>query len=86
MIDMALRPLLAWFNAVLIPGSIYLTKDDISHDGPSETTAANLDALAQALVAEAPRWAHRTRGARPRLRPRRTPGRHRRRHTPWSAP
>jgi flavin reductase (DIM6/NTAB) family NADH-FMN oxidoreductase RutF/NAD(P)H-dependent FMN reductase len=54
MIDMALRPLLAWFNATLIPGSVYLTKDDILHDGPSETTAANLDALAQALVAEAP--------------------------------
>jgi flavin reductase (DIM6/NTAB) family NADH-FMN oxidoreductase RutF/NAD(P)H-dependent FMN reductase len=56
MIDMTLRPLLAWFNAVLIPGSVYLTRDDISHDGlPSETTAANLNALARALVTDIPR-------------------------------
>jgi flavin reductase (DIM6/NTAB) family NADH-FMN oxidoreductase RutF/NAD(P)H-dependent FMN reductase len=52
-IDQALRPLLAWFNASPIPGSVYLTKDDITADGcPSEATAANLDALARALIVE----------------------------------
>jgi FMN reductase len=55
MIDMTLRPVLAWFNAALIPGSVYLTMNDVSEVGsPSEATALNLDALARALLAEAP--------------------------------
>jgi multimeric flavodoxin WrbA len=55
MIDLTLRPLLAWFNAAPIPGSVYLTKEHMSHEGhPCEATAARLDALAQALVAAPP--------------------------------
>ena len=55
MIDLTLRPLLAWFNAAPIPGSVYLNREDMSHEGhPCEATAARLDALAQALVAAPP--------------------------------
>jgi FMN reductase len=54
-IDTNLKPLLAWFNAVPVPGSVYLTSDDISREGvPTDKTAGHLTALAQALAAPAP--------------------------------
>ena len=54
-IDTNLKPLLAWFNAVPVPGSVYLTSEDISKEGvPSEKTAKHLDALAAALAAPMP--------------------------------
>jgi NAD(P)H-dependent FMN reductase len=54
-IDTNLKPLLAWFNAVPVPGSVYLTPEDISKEGtPSETAAKHLDTLARALAADMP--------------------------------
>jgi NAD(P)H-dependent FMN reductase len=54
-IDTNLKPLLAWFNAVPVPGSVYITSEDMSKEGvPSDKAAKHLDALAAALAAPAP--------------------------------
>jgi NAD(P)H-dependent FMN reductase len=55
MIDCTLRPMLSWFNAVPLPGSVYLMREDMSGEGvPTPKTAERLDALAQALVSYKP--------------------------------
>jgi len=51
-IDMAMRPVLAWFNAFLLPGSVYLNNDDYS-DGQivNPDVQKYLSQLGEALAA-----------------------------------
>jgi FMN reductase len=50
-VDWQLRACLAWFGAVVLPTSVYLTSRDFGDGAPSARAAGELDALLTALVA-----------------------------------
>lgn len=51
-IDMAMRPVLAWFNAFLLPGSVYLNGSDYSDgDIVNQTVIGDLEQMGRSLVA-----------------------------------
>jgi FMN reductase len=49
-IDLQLRGVLAWFNAYLVPGSVYLTHVETSSEGFAEHATARLSELGVATV------------------------------------
>lgn len=49
-VDLQLRGVLAWFNAYLVPGSVYLTHADVSGDRISEDAVARLAELGASTV------------------------------------
>jgi FMN reductase len=64
-VDRHLRDVLAWFGAVALPTSVYLTNADFVSGKPGTAAAAELDALAAALLDTAKRSAGSTPGPLP---------------------
>jgi len=64
-VDRHLRDVLAWFGAVALPTSVYLSNDDFASGKPSPAAAAELDALAATLIDTTKRLAGSTPGPAP---------------------
>lgn len=64
-VDRHLRDVLAWFGAVPLPTSVYLTNDDFAAGKPVPAAAAELDALAATLIDTAKRLDGSTLGPAP---------------------